>query len=157
MRDWIFCWGHLFSDTEITGLPTDFNSLDPVTFAPAQTYPTGKEKAPLAPDVTFNGLVRYSWPAFGGQLALQGDFRWTDKQKFNLSESEIVTEDSYGIVNARLDYTSSDETWSAAIFVNNLTDKEYRTFGVDASLFFGSGEDVFAPKRWVGGSIGYNF
>ena len=149
--------GASFSDTEITGLPTDFNSLDPVTFAPAQTYPTGKEKAPLAPDVTFNGLVRYSWPAFGGQLALQGDFRWTDDQKFNLSESEIVTESSYGIVNARLDYTSGDEAWSAAIFVNNLTDEEYRTFGVDASLFFGSGEDVFAPKRWVGGSIGYNF
>ncbi len=149
--------GASFSDTEITGLPTDFNSLDPVTFAPAQTYPTGKEKAPLAPDVTFNGLVRYSWSAFGGQLALQGDFRWTDDQKFNLSESEIVTESSYGIVNARLDFTSGDEAWSAAIFVNNLTDEEYRTFGVDASLFFGSGEDVFAPKRWVGGSIGYSF
>ena len=149
--------GASFNDTKITGLPTDFNTLDPVTFAPAQNYPTGKEKAPLAPDVTFNGLVRYSWPAFGGQLALQGDFRWTDDQKFNLAESEIVTEDSYGIVNARLDYTSSDEAWSAAVFVNNLTDTEYRTFGVDASLFFGSGEDVFAPKRWVGGSIGYNF
>ena len=149
--------GASFSDTEITDLPTDFNTFDPVTFAPAQTYPTGKEKAPLAPDVTFNGLVRYSWPAFGGQLALQGDFRWTDDQKFNLSESVIVTESSYGILNARLDYTSGDEAWSAAIFVNNLTDEVYRTFGVDASLFFGSGEDVFAPQRWVGGNIRYNF
>ena len=101
--------------------------------------------------------MRYSWPAFGGQLALQGDFRWTDDQKFNLAVSEMATEDSYGIINARLDYTSGSEAWSAAIFVNNLTDEVYRTFGVDASLFFGSGEDVFAPKRWVGGNIRYNF
>ncbi len=149
--------GASFTDTEITQLPTDFNTLDPVTFEPAQNYPTGKEKAPLAPDVTFNGLVRYSWPAFGGQLALQGDFRWTDDQKFNLAVSEMATEDSYAIINARLDYTSANETWSAAIFVNNLTDETYRTFGVDASLFFGSGEDVFAPQRWVGGNIRYNF
>ena len=149
--------GASFSDTEVTGLPTDFNTLDPVTFEPAQNYPTGKEKAPLAPSVTFNGLVRYSWPALGGDLALQGDFRWTDNQKFNLAVSEMATEDSYGIINARLDYTSGSETWSAAIFVNNLTDETYRTFGVDASLFFGSGEDVFAPQRWVGGNIRYNF
>ena len=149
--------GASFLDTEITGLPTDFNTLDPITFAPAQNYPTGTEKAILSPSATFNGLVRYSWSAFGGQLALQGDFRWTDDQKFNLAVSEMVTENSYGVLNARLDYTSGDETWSAAIFVNNITDTEYRTFGVDASLFFGSGEDVFAPQRWVGGNIRYNF
>ena len=144
-------------DTEITGLPTDYDTFDPITFAPAQTYPTGKEKGVLAPSATFNGLVRYSWPAFGGQLALQGDFRWTDDQKFNLAVSEITTEDSYGVLNARLDYTSGDETWSVAIFVNNITDEEYRTFAVDAILFFGSGEDVFGPERWVGGNIRYNF
>ena len=149
--------GASFIDTEITALPTDFNTLDPVTFEPAQNYPMGKEEAPLAPGVTFNGLVRYAWPVLGGQVALQGDFRWTDGQKFNLARSEMATEDSYGILNARLDYTSADETWSAAVFVNNLTDEVYRTFGVDASLFFGSGEDVFAPQRWVGGNIRYNF
>ena len=150
-------FGASFIDTEVTGLPTDFNTLDPITFAPAQNYPTGKEDAPLAPDVTINGLVRYTWSAFGGEVALQGDFRWVDDHKFNLAVSELASEGDYVVLNARLDYTTSDERWNAAVFVNNLTDEEYRTFGVDASLFFGSSEDVYGPQRWVGGSIRYNF
>ena len=144
-------------DTEVTGLPTDYNTLDPITFAPAQNYPTGTEEAPLSPGATVNGLVRYSWPAFGGQLALQGDFRWVDDQKYNLAVSEIVVEDSYGVINGRLEYTSGDEHWNAAIFVRNLGDERYRTFSTDASLFYGAALDVWGNERWVGGSIRYSF
>lgn len=149
--------GASFLDTKITDLPTTFNTLDPVTFAPAQNFPTGTEEAPLSPGATINGLVRYSWPAFGGTVALQGDFRWTDDQKFNLAVSELVLEDDYVVFNARLDYTTSDERWSAAIFVKNLTDTEYREYSTDATLFFGSGLDVWGNERWVGGNVRYNF
>lgn len=149
--------GASFLETEVTGLPTTFNTLDPVTFAPAQNFPTGTEEAPLSPGATINGLVRYSWPAFGGNVALQGDFRWTDDQKFNLAVSELVLEDDYIVLNARLDYTSSDERWSAAIFMKNLTDTEYRVYSTDATLFFGSGLDVWGNERWVGGNVRYNF
>ncbi len=149
--------GASFSDTEVTELPTDFNTLDPITFAPAQNYPTGEEEAPLNPSTTINGLVRYSWVAFNGQLAMQADFRWVDDHKFNLAVSELASEESYTVLNARLDYTTADERWNAAIFVNNLTDEEYRTFGVDASLFFGSAESVYGAQRWFGASVRYSF
>ena len=149
--------GASFSNTEVTGLPTTFNTLDPITFAPAQNFPTGEEDAPLSPDVTLNGLARYSWPAFGGTLALQGDFRYVDDQKFNLATSESVLEDSYFVFNARLDYTTSDEHWNAAVFVKNLFDENYRVFGIDGTLFFGSSEDVYGDERWVGGSVSYRW
>ncbi|NNM01398.1 MAG: TonB-dependent receptor, partial [Gammaproteobacteria bacterium] len=149
--------GASFIDTEVTDLPLDFNTLDPITFAPAQAFPTGEEEAPLAPSVTVNGLARYSWPAFRGNLAIQGDFRFVDEQKFNLSTSESVLEDSYFLLNARLEYSTANDAWTAAVFVNNLTDEEYRTFGIDGTLFFGSSEDVPGLERWVGGSVAYRW
>ncbi len=149
--------GASFIDTEVTGLPTDFNTLDPITFQPAQTFPTGKEDAPLTPSFTLNGLARYSWPAFAGNLAIQGDFRFVDEQKFNLATSEPVLEDSYFVMNARLEYTTENDKWTAALFVNNLTDEDYRTFSIDGTLFFGSSEDVPGLQRWVGGSVAYGW
>ncbi|HAU69462.1 MAG TPA: hypothetical protein DCW52_13820 [Gammaproteobacteria bacterium] len=149
--------GASYIDTEVTGLPLDFNTLDPVTFAAAQSFPTGTEEAPLAPKFTLNGLVRYSWAAFGGNLAVQTDFNWRDDHKFNLAVSEPVLEDAYAVFNARLAFTSADENWTAAVFVNNLADEEYRTFAVDGSLFFGSQEDIRGVERWFGASFRYNW
>ena len=149
--------GASYIDTEVSGLPTDFNTLDPITFAAAQNFPTGVEEAPLAPEFTFNGLVRYARPALGGTVAVQGDFNWKSDHKFNLAQSEPAFEEAYGVVNARISYTSGDERWTASIFANNLTDTRYRTFGVDGTLFFGSSEDVFGAKRWYGGNIRVNF
>ena len=57
---------------------------------PAGIRPDGKldSDAAMAPKMTFNGLVRYEWPACGnGKLNVQGDFAWKDKQIFNLSNT----------------------------------------------------------------------
>tara|TARA_R110000772_G_scaffold73218_2_gene160139 strand:- start:1769 stop:3937 length:2169 start_codon:yes stop_codon:yes gene_type:complete len=149
--------GASYLDTEVTGLPTDFNTFDPITFAPAQNFPTGAEKAPLAPELSLNGLVRYERPAFGGTVAIQGDFNWQSEHKFNLASSPVTREGSYGVLNAKLGYTSGDDRWSASVFVKNLTDERYRTFGVDGTLFFGSQADIFGPKKWFGADLRVNF
>ena len=149
--------GASYLDTEVTGLPTDFNTFDPITFAPAQNFPTGVEKAPLAPELSLNGLVRYERPAFGGTVAIQGDFNWQSEHKFNLASSPVTREGSYGVLNAKLGYTSGDDRWSASVFVKNLTDERYRTFGVDGTLFFGSQADIFGPKKWFGADLRVNF
>ncbi|MBI1731428.1 MAG: TonB-dependent receptor [Gammaproteobacteria bacterium] len=124
---------------------------------PLTISPTGKETAALAPDVTFNGLVRYEWPAFGGSLAVQTDFAWKDDHNFNLSFTPVIKEESYGVANARLAYTSGDESWSAAIFVRNFTDTDYRVYAFDTTAFFGSIEDIPGPDRWVGGNVSYHW
>ena len=136
--------GGSFLDTEVTGLP-------------AQTFPTGIEEAPLSPDVSLNGLIRYGFAVFGGEISIQGDFIYKSDHKFNLAVSESVLEDGYGVLNARIGYESDDGVWGLAVFVNNLTDTRYRTFSIDGTLFFGSQEDVFGPQRWVGASARLNF
>lgn len=118
---------------------------------------TGNETAALAPDVTFNGLVRYEWPAFGGSLSVQADYAWKDDYNFNLVFTPVIQEKSYGVANARLGYTSADRSWSAAIFVRNLTDTNYRDYAFDTTAFFGSIENAPGTKRWVGGSISFRW
>jgi iron complex outermembrane recepter protein len=128
-----------------------------VTDVPASISPTGTEDAVLAPELSLNGLVRYSWPAFGGSIAVQGDFTWKDDHNFNLAFTPVIKEDSYGIVNARISYATDDDTWAAAIFVKNLTDEDYRSFAFDTTEFFGALENVPGVERWFGANIRYRW
>lgn len=136
--------GASYIDAEVTDIPTAL-------------APSGTERPALTPELTFNGLVRYGVPAFGGEVAGQIDFNWKDDHKFNLITSPSVLEDSYGVLNARVSYTSGNDAWTAAVFVKNLTDEDYRTFGVDGTGFFGSNEDVRGEQQWFGANLRINF
>jgi iron complex outermembrane receptor protein len=128
-----------------------------VTNVPSTISATGKETPALSPEVSFNGLVRYEWPAFGGSLSVQADYGWQDDQNFNLIYTPVVREKAYGVANARIGYTSGDGSWSAAVWVKNLADEEYRGYAFDTTAFFGSIENVPGPKRWFGGGVTYRW
>lgn len=128
-----------------------------VTDVPLSISATGKETAALAPELSFNALVRYEWPAFGGALSVQSDFSWKDDHNFNLSFTPVIEEEAYGVLNARLGFTSGSEQWSAAIFVKNLTDTNYRTYAFDSTAFFNSIEDVPGLERWFGGNVTFRW
>lgn len=117
----------------------------------------GTEKAAISPEWTANAVVRYSWPALGGSLAAQIDGNWRSSQNFNLVPTPVLVEGSYGLVNARLGFTSADERWSAAVFVKNLADKYYRFYSFDTSPDFGALEDVPGVPRWFGASFSYKW
>jgi iron complex outermembrane receptor protein len=124
---------------------------------PSTISATGKETPAISPEVSFNGLVRYSWPAFGGSLSVQADYGWQDDQNFNLIETPVVHEDAYGVANARIGYDSEGGKWSVSVWVKNLTDEEYRTYAFDTTAFFGAIENVPGPKRWFGGGFTYHW
>lgn len=128
-----------------------------VTDVPSSISATGKETPALSPDVSFNGLVRYEWPAFGGLLSVQADYGWQDDQNFNLIYTPVIREEAYGIANTRVAYTSEDRNWTASVWVKNLTDEEYRSYAFDTSAFFGALENVPGQQRWFGGGITYRW
>ena len=132
--------GLSYIDTKVSEIPTSL-------------VPSGAEEAPLVAKVSVNGLVRYARPALGGTVSGQVDFNYKGDHKFNLVTSPAVLEDGYGVLNARIGYTSGGGHWSVALFGKNLTDTRYRSFGVDGTGFFGSNEDIFGPRRWFGGNI----
>jgi len=131
--------------------------LDSEVDVPDGIRPDGKRTsdAVLSPELTLNGLMRYSWTAFGdGTLSAQGDFSWRADQIFNLSNVPVVREDSFAVVNARFGYDSPGDRFFATVFVKNLLDEEYREYAFDTTGDFGSVEGVAGLDRWYGVTAG---
>ncbi|NIB40175.1 TonB-dependent receptor [Pseudomaricurvus alkylphenolicus] len=131
----------------------------------AYQLPSGElvdRTAVLTPEWNLNGLVRYEWPVGAGMVAVQADFTYMDDHYFQLKNSPVGAEDAYTLSNARVSYTSEDDTWVVAAFVNNLTDEEYRTMvfdlaGTPAEGGFGMAENYYGAPRWWGVSFSYNW
>ncbi len=112
---------------------------------------------PLTPEWQANLIARYQWAApWGGRVVLQGDVSWFDDQYFDSFNSPSHFEDSYALANARVTWFSEDEKWRVAIFGENITDEEYRTFSFDLA-FLGFSTDVYGKPSWYGATVGYTF
>lgn len=117
---------------------------------------TVEAEFPNAPKLSFNALVRYEWDALGGRMAAQVDGVWNDDQFIEATNSDISAEDAYAVWNARLSWASADESWEVAGWVKNAGDEVYRLYNLDLGLL-GISEEVYAPPRWYGATLTYNF
>ncbi len=117
---------------------------------------TVKAEFPNAPKWSFNSLVRYEWDLAGGRMAAQVDGVWNDRQFIEATNSNISAENSYLVWNARLSWASAGDTWEVAGWVKNGGDEEYRLYNLDLGLL-GISEEVYAPPRWYGATLTYNF
>lgn len=112
---------------------------------------------PWAPKWNVTGMARYEWPMAGGRMAVQGNFNYNSDYFLGLNNSAVLKEEAYVVANARLSYATLDDRWEAAVFVKNLSDTEYRGVAFDLAGVFGSVENLYAPPRWVGGTIRYQW
>jgi len=110
-----------------------------------------------SPEWNLNGLMRYQWPAWQGNLAVQADFQYRSAVFFSLTRSPAVTEDGYAVANARMSYTTEDDRWEAALFVNNIADEEYLVQTFDLATVLGMTEQYYGLPRWIGGSIRFSW
>ena len=120
-----------------------------VDFVPAVFPGTGTANAefPQAPGTSLNALVRKSWDAMSGQMAVQLDGNWNDDQFMEGTNSLVSRQDSYGVLNASLTYAA--DSWSASAWVKNLGDEDYLLYNLDLGLA-GFIEQVYAPPRQWG-------
>jgi iron complex outermembrane receptor protein len=109
-----------------------------------------------APDVSVNGLARYQWSQWGGTMAVQGSFTYQSEVFYDIQNQPVSKENGYIIGNARLSYTSGTGNWSAALFVNNIGDEEYKTYTFDFTTF-GFNQQAWGAPRWIGGTLTYNW
>ena len=121
--------------------------------------PGGDVSSIKSPEWNLNALVRYEWPAFGGNMAVQGDIVYIDEHIFALTGAETVTEDGYSVSNIRVSYTTDDGKWQATAFVDNVTDEEYlvQTFDLSGLNVFGMTEQYYGRPRWWGVSMTYRW
>ena len=110
---------------------------------------------PLAPEISVNGLIRKSWLAFGGTLALMGDVVYTDEYFSEALNNPSGLVDSRVIGNARLTFTSADERWEIGLMVRNIGDEEILNYRTPTG--FGFNQDHYGRPRWVSGQFGYRW
>jgi iron complex outermembrane receptor protein len=111
----------------------------------------------MAPELSANALVRYSFGAFGGTAALQADGTYNDDQYFDAFNSPALKEGSYMVGNVRASWTSGDDHWTTTVFVENVTDEEYRLNAFDLTGLLGMVQEPWSRPRWAGVTVGYRF
>ncbi|MCZ6618206.1 MAG: TonB-dependent receptor [Gammaproteobacteria bacterium] len=102
---------------------------------------------PLAPDFTFNTIVRKAWLIGGSELAMQVDYNYTDSYYSDSLNTPSAEVDSHGVANARLSYGPDDGRWQVALNVRNLTDEDEMMFHIPTQLGFS--EDAARRPRWA--------
>jgi len=117
---------------------------------------SGNELA-YTPKVSLSALIRYEYyMQDGGTLSVQSSAAYKDDQFLSTENNPIIAQDAYTLVNARISYESSEGTWSVAGYVNNLTDKKYKTLVADTSDF-GFYQQYFGTPRHVGIELTLNY
>jgi len=131
-------------DTDVKDIPIAGQELD--------------REAPQSPDTTFNFAASKDFPVKTGTLRLGIDGAFTDDYFSQLTNAAVTRVESNWLLNTRLSFTSNDEHWELAVFARNVLDEERQIYAFDIT-FPGNGlvEQTFAPPRWVGGSVRYNF
>lgn len=136
--------GGSFIDSKVEGIVTPFG-------------PVVDTELPNAPSVSLNGLARYAWPAFGGELSLQLDAKYNSEQYLEVTQSQSSLQEAYVVSNFRLGF-APNERIDASFWIRNLNNAEYRVYSLDVSgapnPFI---NDVFARPRTYGGTITVKF
>jgi iron complex outermembrane receptor protein len=115
------------------------------------------KEAPFTSPWQGTATVRYQWPLFGGNLALQGDARFIGTYYFSLTNYQDTEQSQFTLYNADISWMSQDGHWSVSLNGSNLTDVRYKTVGFDIAGLFGEEQVAYGQPRWFMGQIGYYF
>ncbi len=119
--------------------------------------PPSDVKPTYAPELQATGMVRYSWSALGGELAVQGDVSYSDEFFYNLRNFDADKFDSYTMVNAMLSWESNDQRWLATLAARNLTDERAGIQGFDLATLCGCNEVSYRAPRFLSVGMRYSF
>jgi iron complex outermembrane recepter protein len=116
-----------------------------------------------APTWTVSGNAVYTWDFSSGSLLARIGYDWRSFTKVANTTPSVTDQPAYGILNAGIAFTTSNNAWRFSIDGKNLADRYYRVAGYD---FGGPGTGLLAsvsqigfygPPRTVTGTISYHF
>jgi iron complex outermembrane receptor protein len=94
--------------------------------------------------------------AGGSEAGLRIDYTMYSRIYHDVANSPIITDDGYGLLNARLSYTLPGRAITLAVFGTNLTDSLYLVSG-NVSGAFGLAEASYGRPREWGASVSFKF
>ena len=105
-------------------------------------------RPPGVPEWSGSALVRYSFPAFSGTIALQGELTSQSGSFLAVDNAPAMYNPSYTTGNIRASYTSGNENWILTAALENVWDEEYKAQGFDLGGLTGSTNFLFGPPQW---------
>jgi iron complex outermembrane recepter protein len=136
------------------------DKIEEVTDVPgADATITPDNELPFAPEWQANLGIGYSFGLSNGwRLTPRLDMAYTDKQFFDAGNTEITAQnDAYTATNFALVLDDGKGTWSAGLYVENLTDELYPVQGNASLATLGYAEMVYARPRNYYASLTYHF
>lgn len=116
---------------------------------------------PRAPE--FQGVLGLTWTGAmqnGGELTIRGDYAYRGDQYFTQFNRDIVSQDAYGILNARVTYNAPGRNWSLTAYGDNLADEDYFVTVLESGVAAPGTvvpQAVMGAPRTYGLVIGYQF
>ena len=102
-----------------------------------------------APHYTFNGIIAKGFDVGQYRVRAQYDFDYDSMSNANLVPSPVTTLPASYMQNARLSVASKKAGWEVYAFINNLANRDRKTYGYDLS-FVGMALASYAPPRTYG-------
>ncbi|MEM9552978.1 MAG: TonB-dependent receptor [Acidobacteriota bacterium] len=145
--------GWLF-EFDLGYLQSELVTVDPRV--PPDTVAAGNE-LPKTPEWSGSITAQYLWLAdSGASWIASADYSYRGDVYNNFENTELIAQDGYALVGARLLFTPASGTWDLALFGTNLTDEEYLETGFFAASF-GTAIGIAGPPREWGLSASYRF
>jgi iron complex outermembrane receptor protein len=113
-------------------------------------------KLPNAPEVNFNGLVRYDIPVSNlFSLALQTDFKYQSEMFRSADNDPLTAADAHFLVNGRIALTPRSRRWEVALWGKNLGDEDFVYSGFNVPIL-GIVNEIYNAPRTFGLSFAWN-
>ncbi|MFV0278271.1 MAG: hypothetical protein ACK5HY_13955, partial [Parahaliea sp.] len=91
---------------------------------------------PQSPGYSVAGLVYYDIPLNSGAvITLQTDFSYQDDVFFLNDNNPLLSQEAYGLVNARVSFRTASENFELALWGKNLAGEDYLSAAFDLSDF----------------------
>jgi len=129
----------------------DFNYVDLGAAAGVPGGPCLSCKPPLSPTWKFNVGAQYEFVLAGGSsLTPRLDLTYQSKVFNEATNNPRSAQPGYAVLDGRVTWRSPDDSWEAAVFVTNITDKFYWYSISDYQNAFGliSGQPA-RPREWA--------
>jgi iron complex outermembrane receptor protein len=93
------------------------------------------KKFERVPETTFNVAASYDRPlAIGGEMGFRVSYNWTDEYFNDALNAPIIRQESYGLLDASVNYKNEKGNIVVSLFGRNLADEEYFDFALDNAL-----------------------
>ena len=156
--NWDLLLGASFQDSEANDIETPQDQfVGPI--ATQVSWPTRSldgNELPNTPTYSFNYLARYNMDLpVGGNIAFQLDGAFYDDQYLEVSNAAGTLQEAYDVHNARLTWTSVNESVRVSAWIKNLADEEYKNYALDLGVL--GATVTYAPPRMYGLSASFRF